>query len=402
MPLAFLFFIVFFIFAKLGKEIRPKSISDLTFAMFGRAGVAMDFGFILSTFITLSSMLAGSDSIGRIMFGIKYNFCYIGILTAMIVTVIAFYGLKYIYKITDFILPIMLILVLFFVFAFIISVPQQNVTVELYNKNGLTAIIYLFLYVFMNTFSNTFIIAKTSQYMNKKQIGIACIITSVLLYLFVGLILVAALHGGDDIFSSDMPMLAIANATNGAFGAVYSVVLWLAIFTTICIAAYTLVQWLNNYIKNKFLCCVITLTLGFIFSRFGFSTIVDIFYPLEGIFGGVFIVYSVVFYFKNKKVFFAKEKRELSQRLTAESLSLDVDMVAPKNSFKKAGKINNVINSKNHKKISKKNHYKNRTQKGKLKSITISKNGPDIKIKKEYTKNKVEILHGARNQSVSE
>ena len=356
LPLAFLFFVVLFVFAKLGKEIKPQSISDLTFAMFGKAGVVVDFGFIIATFITLASMLAGSDSIGLIMFGANYNFCYIGIFTAMIVTIIVFYGLKYIYKITDFILPIMLILVLFFVFVFIVKQPRQSVTVELYSKNGFMAIVYLFLYVFMNTFSNTFIVAKSSQYMNKRQTGIACVITSVMLCAFVGLILIAILHGGDDIFASDMPMLAVANALGGVFGVIYSIVLWLAIFTTICIAAYTIVQWLNNYIKNKFLCSVITVGLGFVFSRFGFSTIVDIFYPLEGIFGGVFIVYAIVFYFKNKNMFFAQQKMELSQRLTAESLSFEIE--------------------KEPKKITKKSNQ--------LKSIEITKQGPNIKIKKKY------------------
>ena len=251
----------------------------------------------------------------------------------MIVTIIVFYGLKYIYKITDFILPVMLILVVFVILTFLISKPQQNVTEEFFNKNIFSSSIYLFLYVFMNTFSNTFIISKTSQYMNKKQIKIASLITAVILSMFVGLILIAIFHGGNKVFISDMPMLDVANSIGSVFGITYAVVLWLAIFTTICISAYTIVQWLNIYIKNKFLCSVITLTLGFIFSRFGFATIVEIFYPIEGIFGGIFIIYSIVFYFKNKNRFFAKEKLEYPQH---------------------------------------------------LKSITVTKNGPNIKVKKQY------------------
>jgi len=302
MLVAILFFLVLYVFAKLGKIIKPKNISDITTAMFGRGGVFVDFGFILSTFITLSSMLAGSDSIGQIMFGANYNFCYIGILTAMIVTLIVFWGLKYIYKITDIILPIMLILILFAVFIFILSQPRQVATYAVVGKNAFSAIIYVFLYVFMNTFSNIFIVAKSGQFLYKKQVGLASVVTSLVLTILVGLILVAILHGGDEIFTSDMPMLAVANSISVVFGVIYSFALWLAIFTTICVAAYTIVQWLNQYINSKFICAVITLSLGFIFSRFGFATIVDIFYPIEGIFGGVFIVYTFVFYLKNKNL----------------------------------------------------------------------------------------------------
>ena len=77
---AILFFFCFYIFSNLGKDIKPKSISDITSKIFGKAGVFVDFSFILSTFITLASMLAGCDSIGGIMFGDGYSFCYISII----------------------------------------------------------------------------------------------------------------------------------------------------------------------------------------------------------------------------------------------------------------------------------------------------------------------------------
>lgn len=388
-PVAILFFLVFYIFVKLGKELKPKSISDLTFAMFGKAGVVVDFGFILSTFITLSSMLAGSDSIGQIMFGASYNFCYIGIITAMIVTVIVFCGLKYIYKITDAILPIMLVLIFVVALTFLISSPKQVVSQDKFNQNTFSAIFYMILYVFMNTFSNIFIIAKTSQYMNKRQTGIASALSSTLLTVFVGIILLTILHGGDSIFASDMPMLAAANAVSGVFGTVYSIVLWLAIFTTICLAAYTIVQWLNNYIKNRFLCAVITLTLAFIFSRFGFATIVDIFYPIEGIFGGVFIIYSVIFYFKNKKRFLANKIMLINSKNTAESLSYpslnDKEGITKiLKSLKKYRAYKNTITINLagvfFVKGSKKTNFHN------IRSIEIIKDGADIVIRKTYFK----------------
>lgn len=296
-----LFFFCFYLFSKLGKMIKPKSIADMTSAMFGKVGVFVDFMFILCTFITLSSMLAGSDAIGTIIFGASYNFCYISIITAMLTVLVVYFGLKYIYKIANAIVPPTIAIILAVLVAFLIVGPKQQVSQYNIAFNGFSAVISCFLYVSMNVFTNIFIIAKSSQYMNKKQIGIAsAICASVLLCLLV-LVVVAVMRGGDAIFSSDMPMLAIATGLGGWLGVLYAVMLWLSIFTTLCIAGYTIMAWLNRYIKNKFICSVITLTLGFIFSRFGFSNIVDIFYPIEGIFGALLIVYCAVYYFKNKK-----------------------------------------------------------------------------------------------------
>ena len=359
LPFVFgLFFFFFYVFSKLGKMIKPKSISDMTNAMFGKAGVFVDFAFILSTFITLSSMLAGSDSIGQIVFGSGYNFCYISILTAMIVAVIVSVGLKYIYKVTDLILPVMLILITAVIIIFLTSNEGGQVSPSNISSNFASATLSTILYASMNTFANIFIIAKTSQFMSKKQIGMASGISSGVLSVFITLILIIVLRGGNSIFLSDMPMLQVAYGISNFFGVVYAIVLWLAIFTTICIAAYTIVEWLNRFIKNKFLCSVITITLGFIFSRFGFSTIVGVFYPIEGVFGGIFIVYSIVYYFKNRKKYQRYEIMEIAESKVEQSAE--------------------ILNKDFEKSI--------QTDDKNLKSIEIKKKNGDVKVKKKYFK----------------
>ena len=303
-----LFFFFFFVFAKLGKMLKPKSISDMTTAMFGKFGIIVDFGFIISSFITLSSMIAGCDSVGSLVFKESYNFCYISIFTVMIVAVVVIVGLKYIYKITNLIIPTIIVFIVGILIAYACTTTPEQVSSTHINFNFPSLFLYGILYVSMNTFTNIFIISKSSEYMDKKQIGIASSVSSSIIVLLVTLILLSVLRGGDSIFLSDMPMISIAYSVGGAVGIIYSIILWLAIFTTICVATYSIVEWLNKFIKNKFLCTVIVLSLGFVFSRFGFSTIVDIFYPIEGIFGGIFIVYSIIYYFKNKHGYEVKER----------------------------------------------------------------------------------------------
>ena len=302
-----LFFCCFYIFSWIGKIVKPKSISDLTSAVFGRAGMFVDFGFILSSFITLSSMLAGCDSIGSLVFGSGYNFCYISILTAIIVAIIVAVGLKFIYKVTDFIMPVMLGMIFIVLILHLFTQAPQEVSPDNIKFNFIHVFIYSILYVSMNSFYNIFIIAKSSEYMDKKQIGKASTIASSILFVLILLVFISIMRGGNNVFVSDMPMINIASGLGAPIGIIYSIVLWLAIFTTICISAYTIREWLGRAIKNKFMCSVIVLTLGFIFSRFGFANIVRIFYPIEGIFGLFFIIYLVVYYFKNKKAYIAKQ-----------------------------------------------------------------------------------------------
>ncbi|MBQ0017253.1 MAG: hypothetical protein KBT30_01310, partial [Clostridiales bacterium] len=55
------------------------------------------------------------------------------------------------------------------------------------------------------------------------------------------------------------------------------------------------------FINNKFTCtCIITI-IGFILSRFGFSNIVEIFYPIKGAVGFVFLVACIVFLIRDNK-----------------------------------------------------------------------------------------------------
>ena len=298
---AILFFCLFFTLSKLGKSVQPNSISDLTSAVFGKAGIAVDFGFIICLFITLSSMLAGSDSIGNLVFGSGYNFCYISIITAILTVLIISNGIKYIYKTTNIILPIMITCIVLILFVFLFGGNFENLSSTNINFSFFDAMIYSVLYASMNTFTNVFIISKSSENMSKKQRIVASVLSSTVILILIVLIFVSILLGGNEIFLSDMPMVSIAFSINQFFGIGYSFVLWIAIFTTICIASYTIMEWLFQFVKNKFLCSVIVLSVGFVFSRFGFSTIVSIFYPIEGVFGAIILLYFTIYVLKNKK-----------------------------------------------------------------------------------------------------
>lgn len=296
-----LFFFVFCLFAKIGKNTKPNSISDLTKTIFGKSSIVVDFAFIISSFITLSSMIAGLDSTMHVAVGENYVFPFVSIVCCIIVAVILNFGLKKILKFTDNIMPFLFAMIIAISLAFLLFGKREQIGYASVNRNVFSMSISPFLYVSMNVFGNIFLIAKVSTYLKKRQIVVASVISSVLLIISILLVALCVLFGGEKVFYSDMPMLSLATSLGQVFEILYFVILIVAIFTTICTTAYTISKWLNNYISNSFLCGVIVLTMGFVFSRFGFSTIVDIFYPIEGIFGSIFIIISALFYFKNLK-----------------------------------------------------------------------------------------------------
>lgn len=295
-----LFFCVFFVFAKIGQKIRPKSISDLTSKIFGKAGPVVDVAFVISSFITIASMLAGSDSAMQTVFGQSYNFCYASIGICIVTVLIVSLGLKQIYKATNVLVPIILFAILLVSGIFLFLKPKQSASSIAFSGSAFEMVLSPILYVAMNSFTNIFIIAKSGIYLGKGQTKKASFLSAGILTGMILLTLVCILLGGDDVILADMPMLQLAFSLGNVYGILYSIILLLAIFTTIIVTTFAIVSWLENFVKNKFLCCVLTLFVGFVFSRFGFSTIVDIFYPLEGVFGAIFIVYAAIFYFKSK------------------------------------------------------------------------------------------------------
>ena len=295
-----LFFFVFFLFSKIGNNVKPNSITDLTTAIFGKASIIVDFVFIISSFITLSSMIAGLDSSMIIFVGKDYSFPFLSIAVCMIVAIILNFGLKKIFKFTDIIMPFLFGVIIVVALSFLLFGKREQIAYNMVNRSIFSMSISPILYVCMNTFCNIFLIAKSSVYLKKKQIALASILSSILLSFCMILVALCILFGGENVFISDMPMLSVASKIGRLAEIVYFVILIVAIFTTICTSAFAISTWLNNYISNKFLCGVIVLTLGFIFSRFGFAIIVDIFYPLEGVFSLIFIIFAFVYYIKLK------------------------------------------------------------------------------------------------------
>lgn len=304
MAISFLFFgFVFYVFCVVGKIVKPRSLSDITKALFSKTHVVIDILLMLSMFITLAAMLAGADGLAVSYWGLNYTFPWVSIATSIGVILILSGGKQNMYRTNRVVMPAIVVFIVIILFQFFIFAPKETVTVidDQTLIQTLKGLSLAFLYVGLNTVSESFIIARVSENMNKKSMKIGSWATAFLVMSLVCLIYTAVINSGDMIFSSELPMVKLAYLTNSFLGNAYAVILWFAILTTLVAVTYTMTSWLKQFLPNKFICtCIITL-IGFILSRLGFADIVETFYPIKGVLGLFFIIFAIIFYFKNRK-----------------------------------------------------------------------------------------------------
>lgn len=289
----------FYLFARIGKIVKPHSIADITKATLGKISFAVDIVLVLSMFVTLSAMLSATDGLAQTLFS-EYSFPWASIIMALLVVLILSGGKKSMFDTNNIVMPMVAIILLVVLICFFAFAPKENVMIEWVQSGArqCKGLLFAFLYVGLNTISESFIVARASEKMDKNQAFKASVCCSCLIAVLIVLISTALLKSGDYIYESSLPLLKLAFMSSNGLGNAYSFVLLLAIFTTTVSTTYTMTSWLKQYVKNKFASTIIIVVVGFILSRFGFANIVETFYPLKGVLGVVLIVAFSMFYFK--------------------------------------------------------------------------------------------------------
>ena len=300
--MAMLIFYIVYIFIRVGRLIKPKAVSDITKFVFKKYSRAVDAIVVVSLFITMFAMLAGVDALASDVF-VDYAFPYFSIILSFLVVLIVLGGLKSLLNVNAIIVPIIIALVIMVAGGFLLfgELGEVNLYLEFSFFNIGTGVFSILLYVCMNMFIVGTIVAEIGALINNKTAFKIATYSTVLITICVGLVLAAILNSSNLIAISDMPMVRVAYSMGEVIGAVYSLVILFGIFTTVIAASFAVNNWLTQFIKDKLISISIIITLAFLLSRLGFSKIVEIFYPLEGLFGLVFIAGVVAYYYKNRK-----------------------------------------------------------------------------------------------------
>ncbi|WP_252236874.1 transporter [Clostridium sp. CH2] len=262
-------------------------------------------GFITTLYLISSAsiILAGSGALINQFFGIPK------LVGSIIMICIAIFFLLRdtdgLIAVNSFIVPslictITLITILYFVFS------RDAVSLESMRqfkpvKSGLA--ISTILYAGYNTLCCTGVLVPLSNQMKKPRtmfIGITLgAIGLTLLCLAINLMLTV---NQPYIYKFEIPLLLVANRFGCIIQAILLVIIWLEMFSTEVSDVYsiskTLEQTFNiDFKKGIFIILAIALPI----SQIGFSNLITKLYPAFGVLSLVFILQSVIFYFKHRK-----------------------------------------------------------------------------------------------------
>lgn len=292
------FYFLLQLFMKLGNFIKPKNLFEVNKFVFKRNYKLFNVLVLFGLFAIIVSMIAGINSIGEVVFN-NIKFPVLSIFSVFFTFFMLNLGYKAISKLNKVLVPI---IIFFIVLICLISIFKTDYLSAINNNFSIKDILkyfcFMLFYISFNVIYSSELIIENSHDFSKKQVKSNSFAISLMLVILVFIINYTLLHVNINTFYSDMPILNIAYSINTYLGYIFSLILWISILTTLISTLYI---FINCFTKNKFLISAIILTLAFIFSSFGFSYIVNIIYPIEGIIGSFFIIFCLKFYIKNKK-----------------------------------------------------------------------------------------------------
>ena len=294
--------VMIFAFARIGKLIKAESVTDVTKAVFGKFASIFNVLIPLSLFGSLFAMIAGLDSLAESAFA-NYNFPWLSIVICLAVILIVSGGLKSVLRATSSIVPAIVVFLLIITSAFILF--HTKGTVDFNNTMNIehcaAGIFSTLLYIGNNLTTGGVILTQMGGGFTKDEAKKSSILFASFFVLCVTLVIITLFTSSNMIFLSDMPMVQIAKLLNPVLGIIYSIIIFLGISMTLTACTFALTKWFKKYFESDFVSVIIIITLGYIISRAGFGTIIDIVYPIKGGVGFVFSLGVLIYYLKHKK-----------------------------------------------------------------------------------------------------
>lgn len=172
-------------------------------------------------------------------------------------------------------------------------------------------------YVGYNVLTAGVILLNMSRYIRtKRQAAGVGIISGICLFgLMAGLWIVLNTYYGK-IPLGEIPMLTLALRQKTLFATLYGVLLFLSIFTTAVSNGYGVIDGIKK-ISPPRLAAFFVVSIGFLCSGFGFSTLIDHLYRACGILGVFIPVYFVFAEVKNMKKLKKRRKSEKMEEIKA-------------------------------------------------------------------------------------
>jgi len=228
----------------------------------------------ISNAVTLCSMTAASEMTFYSLFGFHGG----GIITGILALIVVLFGVDKIKASNFFIVPIIIILIGILLF-------KESVIPD----GGKFVFLPAFSYCTMNIIGGGYLISTMSSDFDKKD----CAVTSIICTAVVTVLIMAVYFTIQNYADDDMPLMSAATACN--LKILGNITMYLAVFTT-------MTGSLSIVSDNKTFPAIAATAFSFGVSALGFRKIVDCFYPILGVLGGVVAVaYLIIFIIKNRR-----------------------------------------------------------------------------------------------------
>lgn len=243
---------------------------------FGRCGNLIYFLMSICVLIVLSSMFAGTISLGQTFHINSHLFVALTLILAYLIVV---KNLDTFQNVNLFLIPFVLVMVCIVVWGNMGGCDFAGNIVYSMASGGN--------YVFINIVSlGMYLLEIGHKYTNKER-WLVAIISSVIIGVMLYFINSAILHNMliDDVF----PTLTLAGRSSVLYVCM-QISIFFGLFTTLISNAIIFNNYISNVISSRYLSSFVTLSLGLILSSFGFATIVGYIYWIIGVIGGILIV----------------------------------------------------------------------------------------------------------------
>lgn len=246
----------------------------------------------LGNFVIMCGMLSAVDSLFLLLFPWSENLPVFSLITVIISNAVMFGGTRGLKNVNAFLVPIIIVVILFMVFL-----PSDKVIVSTNTIRPFKVASYSGL----NLFLAVPVLVSIGKGEKTSVCLAASLISSLLLSLLIFCLFICISGCERSVTESDMPVLTLLSH-NKVFYVIYIFVLYFGILTTLLSAHYPLFNYFSNGLWGNVGRVILTLS-AVIVSKIGFYNIVAKVYPIIGGIGFVMILIFAC------EIFFRKVRR---------------------------------------------------------------------------------------------
>lgn len=273
---------------------QVKNFDQLNQDVFGKKlAPLVDALTILSLYTGFSVMVAGSGAVFKEQLGLPF---YMGVVVMLVCCFIVFlFNLEGLSLINTILVPLLIIGILFTSHYFSSKTgykfPYLDGISFTLKGNFISSAI---LYFGSNSLLIIVVFSSLGDLIDSRRTAILGGLTGgFILYILGMAILYSILLHFIEIQYVDVPMLKISNYISKDYGKIYSLILWIAMFTTALANGFGFVNRLGRS-RNRIIVIVIFSISTIPLARLGFAKLIGIIYPVFGLIGSIMIFRIII------------------------------------------------------------------------------------------------------------